>query len=112
MNPITFFTGYVAGLATIILFWIVGYILSPWARAFTSGAAVSVATIVGMRLRRTPAHLLIDAYVRLVKKDLKPRMEELELLYITNREKVHTAADLVDLAMYGEQAGATRQGRF
>lgn len=112
MQLTTFLTGYVAGLTTLILFWIAGYILSPWARAFTSGAAVSLMAIVGMRLRRTPAHLLVDAYVRLVKKDMKPTMDDIELLYINNREKIHTAADLVDLAMYGEETSTTRPGRL
>jgi uncharacterized protein YqfA (UPF0365 family) len=111
MELIAFLAGYIAGLATLILFWIVGFILGPWARAFTSGAAVPVATIVGMRLRRTPAHLLIDAYVRLAKKDMKPKMDDIELLYINNREKIHTAADLVDLAMYGEEASTMRNSR-
>lgn len=98
-----FIAGYIAGLATVILFWVAGFILGPWARAFTSGAPVSVGTIVGMRLRRTPPHLLIDAYIRLVKKDMKPKMHDIELLYIAHREKIHTAADLVDLALYGEK---------
>lgn len=103
MELITFLAGYIAGLATLILLWIAGFVLGPWARAFTGGARVPLMSIVGMRLRRTPPHFLIDAYIRLVKKDMKPKMDDIELLYIAHRENIHTAADLVDLVRYGEK---------
>lgn len=98
-----FITGYIAGLATLLILWIAGFILGPWARAFTSNAPVPLMAIVGMRLRRTPPHLLIDAYIRLVKKDMKPKMDDIELVYINHRERIHNAADLVDLVLYGEK---------
>jgi len=99
MNGTVFLAGYIAGLATLLLFWIVGYVLGPWARALTSGARVPMLSIVGMRLRRSPPHLLIDAYVRLVKKGMSPTMDKIETLYLTNREEIQTSGDLVHLVM-------------
>ena len=97
MSGIVFLTGYIAGLATLLIFWIAGFVLGPWSRALTSGAPVPLMGIVGMRLRRSPPHLLIDAYVRLKKKGVNQTMDKLETLYLTHRDDIQTAGDLVHL---------------
>lgn len=88
-----------AGLATLIVFWFVGYIFSPWARAFFSGAPVPLTAITGMRLRRSPAMLLVDAYVRLNKRSKNVTLSDVETHLITSRDRIHSAEDLVDVVL-------------
>lgn len=100
VDPLPFIAGYIAGLATLLILWIAGFVLGPWARALTSKAPIPLMTIVGMRLRRTPAHLMVDAYARLTLRNKKPNLTDLETLYLTHRDHIHTAEDLVDLALH------------
>ncbi len=100
MHGVSFIMGYTAGIATLVILWIAGFVLRPWSRALFSGAAVPLGSIVGMRLRRTPANLLIDAYVRLKKRNKQTSMDHVETLYIAHRERIYTAEDLVDLVMH------------
>jgi uncharacterized protein YqfA (UPF0365 family) len=102
MDFASFIIGYTAGLATLVIFWIAGFILRPWSRALFSGAPVPILTILGMRLRRTPAVLVIDAYIQLVKRNKKPSITQVETLFITYRSRIHTAEDLVDIVMHEE----------
>ncbi len=89
--------GYTAGLGTLIVFWVAGFILRPWARAFFSGAKVPLATIIGMRFRGTNPWLVIDAYIRLVKRNMKPSIDQIEAMYIAYGERIRTAEELIDL---------------
>ena len=82
----------IVGLALLVLF---AQLFRPWLRAYLHGTPVPIFQIVGMKLRRNPTQLLIEAYITLKRKDDSVRMDLLESTYIDHRGKIVTYEDLV-----------------
>ena len=82
------------GVGLVFFFWLA--LFAPWVRSFTSGAPVSIASILGMRLRKTPPKLIIDAYVQLRHRNSAATLADVEKQYLANRHRVRNVGDLVD----------------
>lgn len=57
-------------IAVLVLIGVFFYFLKVWIRAAMSGARVSLFNLLGMKLRRVPPTLIVDARIRLVKAGL------------------------------------------
>ena len=88
----SFMAGFMICLTFKMLF------LTPWLRAFFSGGRIGVMNIVGMRLRGSPVHLLLDAHLALIQSGEQSRMQIVEATYIANKSKIQTSDDLTELA--------------
>ena len=71
------------GITTTLVIVLVG--ARAWRHAWAAGLRVSLGTIVGMRLRGTPATLLVDACVALEKAGVKVPLGVVEAEYLANR---------------------------
>lgn len=98
MHVISFILGFTACLILLLILRILA-VFGPWAKALCSGAGVPLGAIVGMRLRGTNTRLMIDAYSRLKIRNKKVSLEKLETIYITNKDRIRSAEDLIDMAM-------------
>jgi uncharacterized protein YqfA (UPF0365 family) len=116
MTPITLLF-IVLAIPVLILFGIIVFFIKIWIRAWASGAPVSVFNLVGMKLRRIPPALIVDARIRLVKAGLAVDTSTLETHYLqgVNIPNVIEAAIAANKAGYQldyEQAAAIdRAGR-
>lgn len=81
---------FVMAALTLLLF-------RPWLRGLLSGAPVTALRILGMRLRGTPANLLVDAYVQLRARGREIAIGEVERQYLAHRQRVRETIHLVDL---------------
>ena len=94
-----FWAGVVVGAAGLLLVRVavhfVGGFLTPWVVATTNGAKVGFLHLLGMRLRGTPASLIIEAYVVDQKRDREYSLEEIEGAYLGFRDEIQNAGDLL-----------------
>lgn len=95
----SFQAGFATGVAfcgiAAFAFWVV----SPWVRSLLSGGEFSMLTVLGMRLRRSPVNLLIDAHLSLLHGGAKLGIADIESKYIAHRALIVTSQDLVDLLL-------------
>jgi uncharacterized protein YqfA (UPF0365 family) len=116
MPPITLLF-IVLAIPILILFGIIIFFIKIWVRAWASGAPVSVFSLVGMKLRRVPPSLIIDARIRLVKAGLDVDTGTLETHYlqgvnIPNVVEAAIAANKAGYELHYDQAAAIdRAGR-
>ncbi len=62
----------IGGVAVgLVMFFVFIYFFNVWIRALFSKAHVSFGTLVGMKLRRVPPHLIVEALIRLKKAGLQ-----------------------------------------
>ncbi len=97
IDLLSFILGVIVGAGMVGLALIAFTIIKPWRYAFFCGAPLSLFTILGMRLRGNPPMLLINAYVILVQKCVTTSIREVESVYIQNRTRIISFADLVRL---------------
>ncbi|HEX6960389.1 MAG TPA: hypothetical protein VF175_00870, partial [Lacipirellula sp.] len=57
-------------------------------KALTSGAPVSVHTLLGMVFRGTPRSLAVDAYIQLQHRGSPATMKDVELAYLANHHRI------------------------
>ena len=98
-------------IAAFILLGIFFYFLKVWVRALMSGARVSVASLVGMKLRRVPPSLIVDARIRLIKAGLSLSTDMLEAHYLAGGDVINVvngliAADKASIELDFKQAAA------
>lgn len=93
----SFCVGVAAGVGVLGLLWVFYMFCQPYLKAFFSDAHIGFADIIGMRLRRTPVHLIIDAYIAIRKRSLRVPIDKLEAIYLAYRFEIHDCLDLVDL---------------
>ena len=104
----------VFGLIIIGLFI---YFLKIWVRAWMCGARVGIFNLLGMKLRRVPPGLIVDARIRLVKAGLDVDSDTIETHYlqgvnIPNVVEAAVAATKAGYKLSYEQAAAIdRAGR-
>jgi len=72
-------------------------IVRPWLRAVLSGGQVSLMSIIGMRLRGSPAVLLVDTYLMMLHQGEQTSILMVESVYLANRDKVTDAESLAQL---------------
>jgi uncharacterized protein YqfA (UPF0365 family) len=85
--------------------------LGTWIRALTSGARVTLFTLVAMKLRRVPPKVMVDARIRLVKAGLQLSTNELEAHYLAGGNVINVvqaliAADKANIELSFQQAAA------
>ena len=56
MQPIVAILLAIAGILVLVFLAAVFFFLGVWVRAFMSGARVSLASLIGMKLRRVPLY--------------------------------------------------------
>ena len=83
MVPISIFQIFI--LAFVIGFFILFLYLIPvplWIAAWSSGAYVGLANLIGMRFRRVPPHIVVNARISAVKAGLNIAINDLEALFL------------------------------
>lgn len=73
--------GIIAIVAVILALLIVFFIIVPvptWFRALVSGAPISVSRLIGMRLRKIPMKMIVEAFISATKAGLDMDINELE----------------------------------
>ncbi|HAS83531.1 MAG TPA: hypothetical protein DCS43_12900, partial [Verrucomicrobia bacterium] len=73
---------FLIGIAALVIIGIFMHFLGVWIRALMSGAKVALWTLVGMKLRRIPPALIVDARISLVKAGIAISTDELETHYL------------------------------
>lgn len=85
-------------LAAIFIISFMGvffYFLGIWIRALMSGARVSIWSLVGMKLRRIPPALIVDARIQLVKAGLALSTDEMEAHFLAGGDIISVARALI-----------------
>jgi uncharacterized protein YqfA (UPF0365 family) len=101
-------------LGAVLVMSLIGiffYFLGVWVRALMSGARVSVWSLVGMKLRRIPPALIVDARIRLVKSGLDLSTDDLEAHYLAGGDVINVvnaliAADKANIPLNFQRAAA------
>jgi uncharacterized protein YqfA (UPF0365 family) len=70
-----------------------------WVRGLLGGVRVSLPDVVGMRLRRTPAGLVVDALLTLKYRGVEASTAEVESAYIAHKGQPFTPTELADLVI-------------
>src|SRR2546430_3619244 len=94
---------YLVGLAVLALFAFVLTVIlfnffGLWLRARIANAPVSLGKMVGMRLRKVPAGLIVDNRITAVKAGLAVRSDPLEAHYLAGGDVSHVVLALIDSA--------------
>ena len=85
----------IGAILVISLIGIFFYFLGVWVRALMSGARVTIWSLVGMKLRRVPPALIVDARIRLVKAGLQLSTDELEAHYLAGGDIISVVNALI-----------------
>ncbi len=101
----------IAAILVISLVGIFFYFLGVWVRALMSGARVSIWSLVGMKLRRIPPALIVDARIRLIKSGLNLGTDPLEAHYMAGGDIINVvnaliAADKANIDLSFQRAAA------
>ncbi len=72
----------IVAVVLLVPIFIFLYFFKLWVRAIMSGARVSLFNLVGMKLRRVPPNLIVDARIRLVKAGISLGTNALEAHYL------------------------------
>jgi uncharacterized protein YqfA (UPF0365 family) len=70
-------------------------LIFPWMRVQASGVRVPFLSYLGMRVRRSPPTLIIDAIVALNKAGVRVPIELVETIYLSNKHHVRGVEDLL-----------------
>ena len=103
---------FVLGALVVIIFVITFfYFLGVYVRALMSGARVALWSLVGMKLRRVPPALIVDARIRLFKAGLNVSTDALEAHYLAGGNVINVvqafiAADKANIDLNFQRAAA------
>jgi len=84
-----------AGIVILTFVIIFLNFLGVWIRALMSGARVTLGSLVGMKLRRVPPSLIVDARIRLVKAGLDLATDPLEAHYLAGGDVINVVNALI-----------------
>ena len=84
------------GIVVVVLVSIFFYFLGVWVRALMSGARVPITALIGMKLRRVPPALIVDARIRLIKAGLNLSTDQLEAHYLAGGNVIRAGRHLRD----------------
>lgn len=101
----------VVGITLLIFIGFILYFFKVWIRAWSSHASVSLANLIGMKLRGIPPSLIVDARIRLVKAGLELNTNQLEAHYLAGGHVIHVvqaliAADKANIELTFQRAAA------
>lgn len=101
----------VLGVIVLAIVGIFMHFIGVWVRALMSGARVSLWSLVGMKLRRIPPALIVDARISLVKAGLQLSTDELEAHFLAGGDVINVvkaliAADKANISLNFERAAA------
>src|SRR3954464_6188487 len=97
IDPFSFMAGVMLATCAWFALVTVFVILRPWMRCFLCGLPVPLMSILGMRLRSSPVNLLCDAAIALVQSGRPTTIQEVETLYLKNKGRILTMADIVSI---------------
>ncbi len=112
MNALVPFLLILLAVAVVITISVFFYFLNVWIRALASKAHVSLWTLVGMKLRRVPPTLVVEAVIRLKKAGLMEiQTDSLEAHYLAGGDILNVvnaliAADKAGIALIFARAAA------
>ena len=106
--------GIIIILIAVVAFIILGvffYFIKVWVRALMSGARVPILSLVGMKLRRVPPTLIVDARIRVIKAGLTLSSDLIEAHYLAGGDVINVvngliAADKAGIELTFQQAAA------
>ncbi|MFT5465994.1 MAG: hypothetical protein ACI8UO_001091 [Verrucomicrobiales bacterium] len=109
--PVTYIIIGAAVLIGLIFFFVFIKFFNVWLRARVSGAAVSMAKLVGMWLRRVPTSVIVDSRITASKAGLEFTTDQLEAHYLAGGQVDHVvlaliAADKAGLGLVFDRACA------
>ena len=98
-------------IAVIAIIAIFLHFLGVWIRALMSGAKVALWSLVGMKLRRIPPALIVDARIRMIKAGLQLTTDELEAHFLAGGNVIRVvdaliAADKANIDLSFQRAAA------
>ena len=98
LDPVIIVFGIVIGFVICVMMFIMFLVFPPWLKAVTSSAPVSVFSILGMRLRRSPPNLLIETYISLrMRGDMQITLAAIEICYIANKFEAYDVPSLIKI---------------
>jgi len=109
--PIVVILFAIVGILILVVVGIFLHFLGVWIRALMSGAKVSLWSLVGMKLRRIPPALIVDARIRVIKAGLNLTTDELEAHLLAGGDIINVvnaliAADKANIQLTFQQAAA------
>jgi uncharacterized protein YqfA (UPF0365 family) len=98
-------------IPVLIVIGLFFFFLKIWVRALVSSAYVSIFRLIGMKLRRVPPSLIVDARIRLVKAGLDLDTDPLEAHYLAGGNVINVvqaliAADKANIDLVFQRAAA------
>ncbi|HLP43321.1 MAG TPA: flotillin-like protein FloA [Fibrobacteria bacterium] len=107
----TFILGIVAVIFIIVMLIIIGNFFSLWFQALMSKADVSLVQLIGMRFRKVPGRVLVEAKIMGIKAGLQLSTEELEAHYMAGGHVMRVvqaliAADKANIPLNFKRAAA------
>jgi len=85
----------IIAIAILLVVGIFFCFLKLWVRAWMSGARVSIFNLLGMKLRRVPPALIVDARIRAVKAGLDISTDQLEAHYLAGGNVINVVQALI-----------------
>lgn len=89
---ILFAIGAILAFAFVI---VVFMFLRVWIKALSSGAKVSIFSLIGMKLRSVPPSLIVDARISIIKAGLNLSTDMLEAHYLAGGDVINVARSLI-----------------
>ncbi|MCK5850672.1 MAG: flotillin-like protein FloA [Kiritimatiellae bacterium] len=111
MHPILIIFTAIMGLVVLIILSIFMHFLGVWVRALMSNARVSLVSLIGMKLRRVPPSLIVDARIQVTKAGLSLDTDSMEAHYLAGGDIINVvhaliAADKAGIELSFNQATA------
>jgi uncharacterized protein YqfA (UPF0365 family) len=101
MNPPIVIAAVVVLAVMLVAVGVAAQFLSLWMRAFTSGAAVTLVDLIGMRLRRVNASRVINARIQLTRAGIGVPLSALESHVLAGGDLEHVTTAVVAAKMRG-----------
>ncbi len=95
MNPFLVVVAAVSAIIVLGLLIVVLNFIGVWIRALMSGAKVSLFALIGMKLRKVPATLIVDARIRVIKAGLSISIDEVEAHYLAGGDVLNVVSALL-----------------
>ena len=97
LDATSFIFGALCGAAAMVAWSAATRLIRPWVASCLSACPVPFLSVVGMRLRGSPATLLVQAYISLRKQHVETSIQAVEVAYLIHRSRIRTSDDLAGL---------------
>lgn len=97
MRYFLWFNIFVSAVLLLLLFLLFASSFFPWVRCYVSGAPLTVIDIIGMRFRRSPVRLLVDAHIALKHQGNPTSITVIEACYMAHKHQIHDLNSLMQL---------------